>query len=308
MGLEHRCRVEQQRGHAVSLPQPRRPERIGQPPRALRELSVRVATAPIHHRRLLGIHVRSSPEEIHRVQLGAEHLVLDALAPADDVSPNQRVGHAPSPSTRLSSLPGAIAPSRPLFRPNRDCQLTAGRDSSPLTTRQPMLGDRLLEDPAEALRGRPAGLRRTTYRSRVPDAGARARRHVGKALARDGVDARGGRGRHRIVPLRDQPAEDVAADEPAPTDDDDLHDTPSYCLLEMSRISHEAAAGIRRRPHSHTWAGDVEDWQRALVREASKPAGTSGSSRKCALRSVDESSRDPSHVVSAALAGAGRGL
>ena len=38
-----------------------------------------------------------------------------------------------------------------------------------------------------------------------------AHHHVDKPLARDGVDARGRRGRHWIVPLCDQPADDVAA-------------------------------------------------------------------------------------------------
>ena len=53
-----------------------------------------------------------------------------------------------------------------------------------------------------------------------------AHHHVGEALAGDRVDARGGRGRHRVVPLRFQPADDVAADAPAATDDHDLHDVP----------------------------------------------------------------------------------
>src|SRR5207302_335531 len=42
--------------------------------------------------------------------------------------------------------------------------------------------------------------------------------------------------------------------------------------------------------------------------EAGKPDAASDSTRNCALRSVDESSRDTHHVVSAALAGAGGGL
>jgi hypothetical protein len=39
-----------------------------------------------------------------------------------------------------------------------------------------------------------------------------------------------------------------------------------------------------------------------------KAGAASASTCDCALRSVDESSRDPSHVVSAALAGVRRGL
>ena len=54
-----------------------------------------------------------------------------------------------------------------------------------------------------------------------------ARHHLGEALAGDGVDARRGRRRHRVVPLRLQPADDVAPDPPAATDDDDLHDVAS---------------------------------------------------------------------------------
>ena len=59
------------------------------------------------------------------------------------------------------------------------------------------------------------------------DDGVSARHHVGEALAGDGVDACGGRGRHRVVSVRDQSADDVPADAPASTDDHDLHDVPS---------------------------------------------------------------------------------
>ena len=57
-----------------------------------------------------------------------------------------------------------------------------------------------------------------------------ARHHVGEAVAADGVHARRGRRRHRVVPLRGQPPDDVAPDPPAPTDDNDLHGLPSGCV------------------------------------------------------------------------------
>ncbi len=57
------------------------------------------------------------------------------------------------------------------------------------------------------------------------DVGARHR--VGEALAGDGVDAGGARGRHRVVSVRGQSPHEVHADAPAPTDDHDVHDVPS---------------------------------------------------------------------------------
>ena len=95
MGLEHRRRVEQQRRHSISLAQPRRPERICESPRSLRELAVGVSAIPLHHRGLPGIHVGGSPEKIDGIQLRAKHLTPDAIPLGDGSGPNRRVDHAP---------------------------------------------------------------------------------------------------------------------------------------------------------------------------------------------------------------------
>ena len=74
MGLQHRRRVEQQRSDPVTLAQPRRPQRVGQPPGALRELSVGVPPSAAGDRDLVRVQVGRPVQEVHRVQLRAEYL------------------------------------------------------------------------------------------------------------------------------------------------------------------------------------------------------------------------------------------
>jgi hypothetical protein len=95
----------------------------------------------------------------------------------------------------------------------------------------------VVTDPGGALGGQQVARRRgeeLPHRIVLPDRrvgdvdeDVGARHHVGKALAGDRVDARGGRGRHRIVTVRGQPADDVPAEASGPPDDHDLHDLPS---------------------------------------------------------------------------------
>jgi len=73
MGLKHRRRVEQQRRNAISLAKPGRPERVGQPPRALREFGVGIPPPAVDDRDLVRVQVRRPLQEVHRVQLRAEH-------------------------------------------------------------------------------------------------------------------------------------------------------------------------------------------------------------------------------------------
>jgi len=100
------------------------------------------------------------------------------------------------------------------------------------------------------------------------------------------------------VPLCDQPPDDVAADEPAPTDDHDLHDAP-FLLLELSRISYEPAARILRRPKSRPWAvvararAAPNAIEARLLRTREASQARHAIQMRCALRSADEPSRDP---------------
>jgi hypothetical protein len=70
--------------------------------------------------------------------------------------------------------------------------------------------------------------------------------HVREALARDGVDAGRGRGRHRVVSVCDKPVDDVAADAPGSADDHDLHDVPVLSSTRQQMGAREPTEGSLR--------------------------------------------------------------
>ena len=117
MRLDHLRGVEQQRGDTIALAQPRRPERVAEPPGPLGELPVGVPPLAIGDCGLVRVHVGRPVQEVDRVQFRAEHFARYGLGPGRTGGRGERAAHHLPPSglwlmapAGCSKTPGFMIP------------------------------------------------------------------------------------------------------------------------------------------------------------------------------------------------------